>query len=226
MAFKKAIMNKRCKWIFFDLDGTLADSIPAMYQVYLNFLNKFDKKGTREEFEELNGPALPEIITVLKTRYGLVDDEVFLIDLYKRQISDAYKNTVKPINGAADVLETLKNKGYKLLLVTSAGREIANDFVKRQRWDKYFQNYIYGDEINKAKPASEIYDFALKKASVSSDAVIVVEDSFNGVKSAKGTGAFVVGLANNRTKEELSKAGADATISRLEEILSILGVSV
>jgi HAD superfamily hydrolase (TIGR01509 family) len=220
------IINKKCDWIFFDLDGTLADSLPAMYQIYLNFLNQFEKKGTRAEFEELNGPALPEIIMVLKIRYGLVDDEVFLIDLYKRQISDAYKNVVKPINGAADVLETLKNNGYKLLLVTSASREIASDFVKRQKWDKYFQDYVYGDEINKAKPASEIYDFALKKAGVSSDAVIVVEDSSNGVKSAKGTGAFVVGLANNHTKEELSKAGADITLSRLKEILSILEVKV
>lgn len=218
--------NKKYNWIFFDLDGTLADSIPAMYQVYLDFLNEFNKRGTKEEFEELNGPSLPEIVSILKIRYGLVGDEVSLVDLYKKQILDAYKNIVKPMNGAGDILEALKNSGYKLLLVTSASQEIANEFIRHQRWSNYFQDYVFGNEINKAKPASEIYDCALKKANASSDSVFIVEDSYNGVKSAKGTGAFVVGLENNQTKEELTKAGADITISRLNEILSILEVRV
>lgn len=226
MAFKKAIMNKKYNWIFFDLDGTLADSIPAMYQVYLDFLDRFDKRGSKDEFEELNGPSLPEIISVLKTRYDLVDDDVFLIGLYKEKILGVYKNIVKPMNGAGDVLEMLKSRGYKLLLVTSASQEIAIEFVKHQEWGKYFQNYVFGNEIKKAKPASEIYDLALKKANASSDLVVIVEDSYNGIKSAKGTGAFVIGLTNNQTKEELSKAGANITISQLKEILSMLEVKV
>ena len=219
-------MNRKFNWVFFDLDGTLADSIPAMYQVYLDFLSKFDKRGTKEEFEELNGPSLSEIVSVLKTRYGLVDDDVFLIDLYKEKILDAYKNIVKPMNGTSYVLEVLKRRGYQLLLVTSASQEIAMEFVKQQRWGKYFQNYVFGNEIKKAKPASEIYELAFKKANASSDLVVIVEDSSNGIKSAKGTGAFVVGLADNQTKEELSKAGANITISQLKEILSISEVNV
>ena len=226
MAFKKAIMNKNYNWIFFDLDGTLADSIPAMYQVYLEFLSKFHKKGTREEFEELNGPSLSEIVSVLKSRYNLTDDENSLNSFYKKKILDAYKNIVKPLDGASNVLEVLKSRGYKSLLVTSASQEVAEEFVKHQGWSKYFQDYVFGNEIKKAKPASEIYELALEKTNVSSDSVVIVEDSYNGVKSAKGSGAFVIGLANNQTKKELSKAGADITISRLKEILSILEVKV
>ncbi len=217
-------MNKKYKWTFFDFDGTLADSVPSLYQVYMDFLNEFDKKGTKEEFEELNGPALSEIVSVLKSRYGLIDDQAALVDLYKKQVLNAYKNIVKPMNGAGDILEALKNKGYKLLLVTSASQEVANGFVKRQRWSKYFQDCVFGNEIKKAKPDSEIYDRALKKADAFSDSVVIVEDSCNGVKSAKGIGAFVIGLANNQTKEELKKAGADIIISQLNEILSILKV--
>lgn len=215
-------MNKKFGWIFFDLDGTLADSIPAMCQVYQDFLNGFDKRGTKKEFEELNGPSLSEIVSVLKARYGLFDDEFLLADLYMEKISGAYKNIVKPMNGASDVLEVLKEKDYKILLVTSASREIAMEFVKQQRWDKYFQDYVFGNEVKKAKPAPDIYELALKKTKVSSSSVVIVEDSYNGIQSAKSTGAFVIGLAHNQTKEELSKHGADMTISQLQEILSIL----
>ena len=52
--------NIKIDWIFFDLDGTLADSLPAMYQVYLNYLTDFGQNGSKEEFEELNGPSLVE----------------------------------------------------------------------------------------------------------------------------------------------------------------------
>ena len=219
-------MNKKYNWIFFDLDGTLADSIPAMYQVYLDFLNKFDRSGTKEEFEELNGPSLTEIVSALKARYGLVDDEDFLVGFYKEKILDAYKKIVKPMNGASDVLEALKSRGYKLLLVTSASQEVAEEFVKHQGWSKYFNDYVFGNEVKKAKPASEIYELALNKVNNISGSVVVIEDSCNGIKSAKGIGAFVVGLANNQTKGELIKAGADITILRLEEILSILEVKL
>lgn len=218
-------MNRKYRkfnWIFFDLDGTLANSVPALYKVYINFLAKFGVVGTKEEFEELNGPSLPEIINTLKIKHGLETDKNHLINLYKRKILDAYKNYVKPIDGSNDILKELKNKEYKLLLVTSADQEIAIEFIKHQKWDRYFQNYVFGNEIKKAKPASEIYDLALKRANASSDSVVIIEDSCNGIKSAKATGAFVIGLANNQTKEDLLKAGANSTISQLKEILPIL----
>jgi len=209
-------------WIFFDLDGTLADSIPALHHVYLDFLGKFDKKGKKEEFEELNGSSLPEIVSILKARYGLVDDKVSLIDFYKAKILDAYKNVVKPMIGANTLLEVLKSRGYKLSLVTSSEKDIALEFIRRQRWEQYFQCYVFGDEIKKAKPASDIYDLALKRTNAPLDSVVVIEDSCNGIKSAKATGAFVIGLINSQTKEALLSSGANITISSLKEIKQIL----
>jgi len=54
-------MNK-FDWIFFDLDGTLADSIKIMNDVYFKFLAHFNLKGNIDEFNQLNGPSLNEII--------------------------------------------------------------------------------------------------------------------------------------------------------------------
>jgi HAD superfamily hydrolase (TIGR01509 family) len=224
MALEREIMNRKFNWIFFDLDGTLADSIPAMYQVYIGFLNKFGINGTKEEFEELNGPSLSEIVDILRTRHRLDSDKYFLIDLYKSKILDAYKNYVKPIDGANDILQELKNRGYKLLLVTSADQEIALEFIKCQKWDRYFQYHVFGNEIKKAKPDPKIYGLALKKANTSSKSVAVIEDSPHGIKSAKSLGVFVIGLANNCSKEELLGTGANIVIYQLKEILSILEV--
>jgi len=86
------------------------------------------------------------------------------MNFYKEKIFSAYKKFVKPMNGASDVLGGLKNRGYKLLLVTSADREIAMEFVKNQGWGKYFQQYVFGNEVSRSKPASEIYDLSLGRA--------------------------------------------------------------
>lgn len=222
MGFKKEIMNRKYRWLFFDLDGTLADSIPALMQVYQDFLGTFGKSGTKEDFEVLNGPSLPQVVAVLKEKHQLLEDDQFLVDAYKNRIAAAYRNIVKPMHGASTVLEALTKKDCKLMLVTSADRDIALHFIRNQRWDQFFQGYVFGSEVYKSKPASEIYDIALIKSGDCADSVVVVEDSMNGIKSAKESGAFVVGLTSHHGEAELLKAGANITITCLEDILPIL----
>lgn len=214
--------HKKFNWIFFDLDGTLADSIPALYKVHKDFLARFGLVCNKEEFEKLNGPSLLEIIIFLKNKYKLVEDKNYLINLYRSATLNAYRNYVKSHDGLDVMLKELKHRGYKLVLVTSADREIAMEFINSQKLGKYFQDYIFGDEVKKAKPDSAIYDLALKKIKAFSDSVAVIEDSYNGVKSAKAANIFVIGLANNQTKEDLLSAGADIIVSNLKNILSIL----
>lgn len=209
------------KWIFFDLDGTLADTIPALYKAYLNFLNNFKKRGTRKEFAILNGPSLPEIVSYLKTKHNLKSSYNDLLRLYGELVLNSYSK-VGPMDNAQIVLQKLNKLNHKLMLVTSANRDIALKFVSNQGWQKYFQNYVFGNEMKKAKPDPAIYKLALKKAGVYPAAAITIEDSTNGVSSAKQAGTLVVGLAKNETKNSLLKAGADLVIFELQDILPFL----
>lgn len=142
-------MNKKFQWIFFDLDGTLADSIPTMYQVYIRFLSQFGIKGNEKEFEDLDGPALSEIVATLRVRYRLASDNISLLRLYKDKMRDAYMNHIRPSDGANDTLLELKNRGYNLLLITSSDPETPLEFIKRQKWDRYFCHFVFGDEVKK-----------------------------------------------------------------------------
>jgi len=220
-----AIMNRKYDWVFFDLDGTLADSIPALYEIYKAFLAGFGLAGSRAEFEELNGSSLPEIIAALKSHHNLKSDVSTLMTAYSEIITRSYHIYVKPVAGAEGVLQALNCSGYKLMLVTSSNVEIASSFIRGQEWDKYFDDYVFGNEITKAKPDPEIYRLAIKKAGIRPDAVVVVEDSCNGAASARYAGIEVVGFAANHTEIALAEAGAGTVISRLNEILNILEVA-
>lgn len=215
-----ANMNSETRWIFFDLDGTLADSIDTMYTIYLRFLAKFNAKGTPEEFNEMNGLSLTQIVTLCKERYQIAENDLY--NLYKNEIIHAYTNDVKPVSDAHNTLQKLHELGYQFLLTTAAAQEIAMAFIKQQNWEKYFNYYVFGDDVSKGKPDPEIYGLALKKANISSKTVIAIEDSPNGIKAAKGQNISVIGFANHHSKNDLINAGATRVISELNEIFSIL----
>ena len=206
------------KWIFFDLDGTLADTIPALYGVYLDFLKKFEKKGAKKEFTILSGPSLPEIIAKLKSKYNLKYEEGALLKIYQELISFSY-TSIRPSANAGAVLQKLNKLNYKLMLVTSADRDIAMKFISNQGWQKYFHNYVLGNEVKNSKPNPAIYNLALEKAGVAPDEAVAIEDSPNGVLSAKRAGSLVIGLAEIETKNTLLEAGADIVVSGLKDIL-------
>ena len=72
----------KIKWIFFDLDGTLVNNLPALYRAYLDFLIDYGIKGNKREFEKLNGPSLTEIIDTLKQTYDLKESHNKLFEKY------------------------------------------------------------------------------------------------------------------------------------------------
>ena len=57
--------------LFLDLDGTLADSLTALKNVYHSFLASYGASGDEVEFQRLNGPPLGEIIERLRMAHKL-----------------------------------------------------------------------------------------------------------------------------------------------------------
>jgi len=201
------IMSK-FKWIFFDLDGTLADSINIMYEIYDEFLKEYGFRGNQEEFKKLNGPSISEIVSYLKNKYKLNIPIENLIKNYENKIRVAYTEKVKPQQGSTKLLKLLQDNDYKLALVTSSSGKIVKSFLKKNHWNDFFSVIVSGDEIGKSKPESEIYEFCLNRSGANKNDVLVVEDSENGFKSAKAAGLECI-IINNNTK-------------KLEDILTLL----
>ena len=89
--------------LFLDFDGTLADSLEVLWDVYLRLLEQFGLIGSNDEFRELNGPPTATVLAVLRERYDLPDSPEDLLKRYRSLLTERYE-TVDPSPGAAILL--------------------------------------------------------------------------------------------------------------------------
>lgn len=105
--------------------------------------------------------------------------------------------------GVVNFIQQMRDRGYKLGLVTGAIRAEADIVLERSELDRCFDTIVSGDEITHSKPAPEGYLLALERLN-KSDAnlhlqpseCLVIEDSFPGIQAAKAAGMQVCGIAH------------------------------
>lgn len=197
------MIMKKYEWVFLDLDGTLVDSIPTLYDVYVKFLQEFGIEGNKTEFELLNGPSLKEIISILKEKYNLPGFEIELLQNYENKIELAYKNSIMLIPKRLDLLHFLKDQNIKLALVTSLSKQITLSFLVKNNLKIFFDVIVSGDDVKNSKPDPEIYTLCIHKTKSNIDTTLVLEDSKNGYASATAAG-LQCEIIKNKTHKEIS----------------------
>jgi HAD superfamily hydrolase (TIGR01509 family) len=179
--------HRRTNCILFDLDGTLADSLPALYQVYGEFLATHGKEGSRSGFYGLQG-SLRENVTALKTIHSIAAPLDDLVNEYRNRIEDAFGTRLLPFPDADQVLRDLKSAGFRLGLVTSADRRLASILVQRLNWEPLFDFIVGGNDVQYGKPAPDLYLSACRNFDLDPSHTLVIEDSARGVLSALRAG--------------------------------------
>ena len=91
--------------LFLDLDGTLADSLPSLFESYLRVLEEHGVSGSEEEFETLNGIPLTVIVERLCVAHELSVAPPVLLERYERIVRETHLNAPAQ-EGARELLET------------------------------------------------------------------------------------------------------------------------
>jgi HAD superfamily hydrolase (TIGR01509 family) len=173
--------------LFLDLDGTLADSLSVLRDVYFRFLREFNQEGSDAEFDRLNGPKLSEIVGALQTEYHLPGDRADLLAAYNQQIDAGYED-VLPRLGSRELMETAATRGWILTLVTSNLGSRARAWLSRVGFDSLLDFMVSGEEVQRGKPWPDIYELALSRSGCLAGESIAVEDSLPGARAARAAG--------------------------------------
>ena len=86
----------------------------------------------------------------------------------------------------------------------------------------YFDVVVTGNDITHGKPHPEPYLKTAEKIGYSPLQCLVIEDSTNGIRSAKAAGCRAVGIATSFSSDTLLAAGADVVVQSFAELGKIL----
>lgn len=207
-----------------DLDGTIADSRPALRACFDHFLRARRIEAQPGDFELFDGVSLPQIPEGLRARYGLDEPLEELRREYEEAVEAAYA-AVQPMPGTHELVRLTHDAGVALALVTSAPQRLATGFLASRGLLTSFAAVV-ASEHAPPKPDPSLFLEALQRIRVASADAIAVEDSPAGVASARGAGVRVVGVASEPGRvAALAEAGARPVLSDLRSLASAFAIS-
>ncbi len=205
--------------ILFDLDGTLTDPGLGITNSVAYALKKYGiEVADKTTLYKFIGPPLSD--SFMKY-YGFSKEESMQAIEYYREyykVTGLYENEV--YDGIEALLQSLKNKGKRLIVATSKPEVFAKEVLRYFSIDKYF-DYIAGAELNESRTAkAEVIEYALNENRITDKTkVVMVGDREHDVIGAKKNGLDSIGvLFGYGNRAELEAAGATYIAETVEDI--------
>ncbi|MFL5731631.1 MAG: HAD family hydrolase [Chloroflexia bacterium] len=204
--------------LIFDMDGVIVDSELHWKSVEGFFLQSLVPAWSSADQGKIIGLSQRSLYDMLMGEYGLKLSRVRFGELYEEMASDIYRNRVSLMDGFAELVGELNARGVPVALASSSPVSWINIVVDRFDLRGRFQVIVSADELNgEGKPSPAIYLRAAERLGVDPRGCIAIEDSTNGVLSARRAGMFCIGFRNG-FNEEQDLAEADALIESLTEL--------
>lgn len=204
------------KAILFDMDGTLVDSEKYYTEGTFAWVNKYENVSMKDVCAII-GTSMDETYRILSKLTGLdyskvVDENTKYFEAHKINYNDYLFDDV------VDVLNILKEKGYKLGLCSLSDRWMVKQFISDCHLEGYFDIVLSNDEIKEAKPNPEIYLKALELLNINNKEALVIEDSYNGILAGKN--ANIITYARNADRYHIDQSKAEYIFSDMHDILN------
>jgi phosphoglycolate phosphatase-like HAD superfamily hydrolase len=212
---------RRPRAVLFDLDGTLADSMPLIAEAISGVLADHGYVSTPAEIEPRIGPPLDEM---LRDYLGVSEDEAIAIfGEYVPRYTRDYAPRTPPMSGAQSLLDCLSATNVPAAIVSNKIERSANALLSALGWGDRFATVIGADTVTQVKPAPEPALEALRRIGVGARDAAFVGDTEIDMECGRAAGIpIVVGLATHRARESLTAAGATHTCANLGEVRALL----
>jgi len=225
-----ASMVKRLKAVFWDVDGTLAETEMGGHRLAFNrafaeaglpwhwdpdtYRRWLQVPGGRERIgaflAEVEGePCAPDRLDQLQARK----------QVHYRELVAA--GGLAPRAGVVRLLAELAAAGVPQAIVTTSGRSAVTALMQASfgELQAAFRFWVCGDDVGRKKPDPEAYRLATEQVQVDPDQILVLEDSAQGLAAAQaaGLGSLVTLSQMSASEPESVFAGALAVLDGLGE---------
>ena len=196
---QKQRMN-RLKAVLFDLDGVVFDTEPQYTVFWGEQCRRYHPEHPGLE-HEIKGQTLDQIYGRWWT--GPLEQER---EAVTRRLDDfEAQMTFDYVEGFLDFVRDLRAHGVLTAIVTSSNQQkMASVYRQRPEVRQLFDAILTSEDFSESKPAPDCYLRGAARFGVTPSECIVFEDSFNGLRSGRAAGMFVVGLTTTNSREAIA----------------------
>jgi beta-phosphoglucomutase len=202
----------------FDFDGVIIDSEPLHAQAKRTTLDNFKIKYPSTLFADFKGrtdKVFFEFVANNLARAGTIAEEM---DAYKRQVYLKLFKNVPLVTGIQEFLPLARRTFKKLGVATSATPRDFSLAAQKYQLQPWFDIIITGEDTTRHKPDPEPYLQTMAMLGVAGLETLVIEDSPNGILSAKSANCTVAAITTAFKPNELRLAGADMVVASFAEL--------
>ena len=178
------------KALIFDCDGTLADSLPIHCQAWIETLRLFELEITEDWYYQRAGISTVELIEILNQRFDRQLD-VNQVKTEKHRRFRAALPQIKPI-AAVETIVRMHDGQTPMAIASGGGRSIVEATLDILGLRHLFAAIVTVEDVQRGKPAPDLFLQAAQMLAVSPADCIVYEDSDVGLTAAKLAGMRAV----------------------------------
>ncbi|MDX1357988.1 MAG: HAD-IA family hydrolase [Clostridia bacterium] len=173
------------KDVIWDFDGTLFNTYPAIAGVFLESLGSFGVSEDRRNVLKMLHQSLSDTYDYFSSKHSLPREDLRSEFVKNEESMDV--SAVSPFEGAADLLETVLNKGGVNLVYTNRGPSTYS-FLEHAGYMKYFSEIITREDGFGRKPKPDCINYFLSKYSLNKSSTLMVGDRIIDVLAAQNAG--------------------------------------
>jgi HAD superfamily hydrolase (TIGR01509 family) len=154
---------------------------------------------------------------------GLRESPEEINDEVVRRMLERYRSELPLLDGAVEAVRSLA-RSYPLAVASSSNRPLIDAVLETAGIARCFVATVSSEEVPRGKPSPDVYLEAARRLGVPAVDCAAVEDSANGIRSAKAAGMLVIAYPNEHYPPEAEAlALADAVIGSLGELVGAVG---
>jgi HAD superfamily hydrolase (TIGR01509 family) len=181
--------------VVFDLDGVLVDSEQRWNGAKQALVQETGARWRDEAPTVMMGMSSPEWAAYLRDDLGVPMDVDEISRDVVRRMEEGYRAELPLLPGASEAVRALAAR-WPLGLASSANREVIDLVLELAAFGDAFQVTVSSEEVERGKPAPDVYLAAAQRLGVAAASCVAIEDSSSGLRAAAAAGMTVIAVPN------------------------------
>ena len=204
--------------VVFDMDGVLVDSEEIWDEAKHTMALEHGLAWPESAQRDMMGMSSLEWSRYMHERVGLPEAPEEISAEVVGKLEDLYWQHLPLLEGAVQAVERTA-KRFRLGLASSSNRPIIELVLELAAIADCFEVTVSSEEVERGKPAPDVYLEALRRMEVIPERAAAIEDSTNGLLSAHAAGMLIVAVPNPVFPPHADAlADADVVIGSLAEL--------